>query len=68
MRRIKVSSFRVFGYETNKPCDVCGKGGNNRLEPRFGYSVCEEHYRLSPVEVSELKHKKVRNKGGRSFE
>jgi DnaJ-class molecular chaperone len=54
---IKVNIFKNFGYETNIPCDVCGKKGNNQSEPRFGYVVCEVHYKMSPVEVSEAKYK-----------
>lgn len=51
-------SFEQFGYPTNQPCDVCEKSGNNQLEPRFGYVVCEEHYQLSPVEVSKKRDEK----------
>lgn len=49
--------FELFGYETNEPCDVCGKIGSNRVEPRFFYTVCSEHYKMSPVEASKLKAK-----------
>ena len=48
-------NFEDFGYKTNKPCDVCGKCGENQLEPRFNYVVCKEHFKLSPVEVSKAK-------------
>lgn len=41
-----------FGYETDEPCEVCGKIGKNKAEPRFYYVVCEEHSKLTPVEVS----------------
>jgi hypothetical protein len=41
-------------YPTDKPCCICGKEGNNGLEPRFGYVVCEEHSKLTPVEVSDF--------------
>lgn len=43
------------GYDTDKPCDVCGKVKNNKTEPRFGYVVCEDHYDVSPVDVSFIK-------------
>lgn len=52
-----VSDFEKFGYKTNEACDVCGKIGNNQSEPRFGYVVCEEHYKMTPVEISELEHR-----------
>ncbi|PLS18980.1 hypothetical protein CVD28_00840 [Bacillus sp. M6-12] len=48
-------AFERFGYATTNPCDVCGAEGNNQSEPRFGYVVCEEHFKLSPVEVSQRK-------------
>jgi hypothetical protein len=51
-------AFERFGYATDKPCDVCGKEGGNQSEPRFGYVVCEDHYKLSPLEVSQLKSKR----------
>ena len=49
-----MKNFERFGYETKQPCDVCGKEGLNRLEPRFYYAVCEEHYKLTPVQVGEM--------------
>lgn len=39
---------------SDKPCAVCGKRLNNTVEPRFLYTVCEEHAQLPPVEVSRL--------------
>lgn len=53
-------AFERFGYKTNKPCDVCGKEGENQSEPRFGYVVCEKHFKLSPIEVSERKANRLR--------
>lgn len=49
-------SFKDFGYETNLPCDVCGKQGDNQIEPRFNYIVCGDHYKMPPVEVSRIKN------------
>ena len=34
-----VKSWESFGYETTKPCDVCGTEGNNRTEPVYYYTV-----------------------------
>lgn len=37
-----------FGYETDAGCDICGdKPG--QIEPRFGYTTCEQHSVLPPV-------------------
>mgnify|MGYP001462561777 FL=1 len=47
-----MKSWESFGYETTKPCDVCGTEGNNRTEPVYYYTVCKEHYHLTPIEVS----------------
>ena len=46
------------GYDTNTPCAVCGQINENKIEPRFGYVVCKEHYHIPPTEVSEIKEKK----------
>jgi hypothetical protein len=47
-------SWDHFGYDTNKPCVVCGKNGSNKIEPRFGYAICKEHYNLTPIEISKI--------------
>lgn len=52
-----MTEFINFGYETDKACDVCGKEGVNQIEPRFNYVVCESHYKMTPLEVSEIKWK-----------
>lgn len=39
-----------FGYPTKEPCSLCG-AKPAEVEPRFGYVVCEEHSKLSPIEV-----------------
>lgn len=44
-------------YPSNKPCCVCGSKGDNGQEPRFGYTVCETHSKLSPVQISNGKEK-----------
>lgn len=36
-------------YPTNDPCDICGKIGENGIEPRFGYTTCEKHKDLPPA-------------------
>jgi hypothetical protein len=45
-----------FGYPTEKPCEICGELPAE-IEPRFGYSSCEEHSKLSPIEFQKLKEK-----------
>lgn len=47
-------TYENFGYDTGEPCIVCQKKGDNKLESRFGYVVCEKHYKMSPVEISKL--------------
>jgi recombinational DNA repair protein (RecF pathway) len=42
-------------YPTEVPCVICGSTDNIGSEPRFGYSVCEEHSKLSPVEISKMR-------------
>ena len=44
-----------FGYQSRLECSVCGSDKNNQMEPRFGYTVCEDHQHIPPVEVSNLK-------------
>jgi hypothetical protein len=39
-------------YESNKPCCICGSTDKIGIEPRFNYSVCEQHSKLSPVQVT----------------
>lgn len=39
-------------YPSNKPCCVCGSTHQTGQEPRFGYVVCEQHAKLSPVEIN----------------
>lgn len=45
-------AWEHFGYQSNTPCEICGKTEDTRMEPRFSYVVCEEHSKLSPIEVS----------------
>ncbi len=40
-----------FGYPTKKPCDICGEWNNNQIEPRFGFTVCEPHQTVPPIEI-----------------
>lgn len=51
----KDKDFESFGYETDKPCEICGEKPA-KMEPRFLYIVCKEHQYLSPIEVSKLKN------------
>jgi hypothetical protein len=43
-----------FGYQTILPCCICGSIPAE-VEPRFGYIVCEEHSKLSPVNIIVIK-------------
>lgn len=43
--------WEAFGYPSKEPCAVCGKTGDNRSEPRFGYTVCREHAKTPPTEI-----------------
>lgn len=45
--------WRTTGfYSSDKPCDICGSIECIGIEPRFGYSTCEEHSKLPPVTFS----------------
>ena len=43
--------FEAFGYNTNKPCEICGEK-LAKIEPRFSYAVCKEHQYLTPIQIS----------------
>jgi hypothetical protein len=50
------ADWRDFGYYyTDKPCCICGSTHEIGSEPRFCYTVCEEHSKLSPVEISRMR-------------
>lgn len=40
-------------YHTPKPCCVCISKHQIGQEPRYGYSVCQEHSVLSPTQINE---------------
>lgn len=48
-------TWEHFGYDSEKPCEICGKKEYTKSEPRFNYVVCEEHSTMSPVEISKYK-------------
>jgi hypothetical protein len=48
-----IEQFSNFGYQSDKPCLVC-KCTNTVIEPRFGYAVCIEHFKMSPIEIQKL--------------
>jgi hypothetical protein len=48
--RLRVRN-NTFGYPSDEPCWVCGKHDNNQSEPRFLYTVCEEHQNVPPVDI-----------------
>jgi hypothetical protein len=39
-------------YPTHKPCCICGSTTLIGIEPRFNYAVCQQHSKLSPVEIN----------------
>ena len=41
----------LFGYPSEEPCAVCGSFNNNQSEPRFCYTVCEDHQSVPPTEI-----------------
>lgn len=47
-------SWENFGYPVKDPCVVCKKTGDNKLEPRFGYVICEEHHHIPPAELQNV--------------
>lgn len=46
-------SWETFGPDSDEVCCVCGNE-KSKIETRFGYSVCKEHHRLTPVEISQI--------------
>lgn len=49
-----MSDWKTFGYDTDAACEICGRRPAKE-EPRFFYAVCERHFMLTPVEVSNRK-------------
>ena len=47
--------FELFGYDTDKPCEVCANKPA-KIEPRFFYVVCKEHQYLTPIQISNNKN------------
>lgn len=41
------------GYDSIYPCDVCGAVKNNKIEPRFLYVVCQDHYDVTPTHIKD---------------
>ena len=46
--------FENFGYPSDEKCVACSST-DTRAEPRFYYSVCIEHFKLTPVELNKFK-------------
>lgn len=44
-----------FGHYSDEPCEVCGGHKNNQIDPRFSYTVCEDHQRVPPAFLQEGK-------------
>ncbi len=40
-----------IGHPSSEPCAVCGLHKNNQQEPRFLYTVCEDHRNVPPVKI-----------------
>jgi len=47
-------AFENFGYDFYDPCVICGST-NSKLETRFYYAVCVNHFQLSPTEINNYK-------------
>jgi hypothetical protein len=48
------TDWRDFSfYPSTKPCVVCGSTEQTGTEPRFGYTVCEIHKDVRPVDIPE---------------
>lgn len=45
------------GYPSKEVCAVCGQYKDNQSEPRFGYTVCEDHKGVPPVDIGTLNDK-----------
>lgn len=45
----------MFGYPSMDPCEVCEGFKNNQSEPRFGYVLCEDHYRVPGTEFEKAR-------------
>jgi len=43
--------FDNFGYKTDEVCCIC-KAKKTRSEPRYNYSVCIEHFKLTLKEIN----------------
>jgi hypothetical protein len=41
----------MFGYPSDEPCAVCDGHKNNQSEPRFSYTVCEDHQNVPPAYI-----------------
>ena len=41
-------TWENFGYPTILSCVVCDSRPC-KVEPRFGYAVCEEHHKIAPA-------------------
>lgn len=52
LKQIKERDFINFGYENPAAvCKICYKKPA-RIEPRFGYAACIEHFHLTPIEFN----------------
>lgn len=49
-----------IGYDSDEPCDVCGKVGDCQSDSWFCYTVCDEHSEMSPYEVSKIRQERNR--------
>ena len=45
-------------YISEEACCICKSTTKIGMEPRFGYSVCEEHAKWSPVKITEAIHER----------
>lgn len=48
--------FKAFGYNTKEGCIICGKTPA-KVEPHFGYTICEEHCNTPPINIYDEQEK-----------
>jgi len=51
--RSREEKFEKFGYSSEEKCIICDSH-DTKSEPRFYYSVCINHFHISPVELQNV--------------
>ena len=52
----KSEEFDNFGYKSDAKCVLC-KSKDTRIESRFGYYVCIDHFNIPPIKIQEIVEK-----------